>query len=345
MKTAKVKILYYTTYDSGVGADRWITAGYKDAFIELGHEFSTTESEKRDLNKKLAEFSPDIFIFPVQEIDKRREAIPAIKTLRARGGKTFVFIDTDFRVHADCIRQLEAENLASFYYGYYAEELMKDFQDETGRQYYQIPLAANGKINFPASPDKKYEADITFIGSRLPDKEYMFKRLVFPLAKKYRLKIYGPNWTLKDKFLRLLSGAGRASGIFGLADWANEKRITISPEEERKAYSSSKICINIHEYYPSGFSKNFSNEREFKIPACGGFQISDYVTGIEKFFVPGREIIVPKTDSEWFGAIDHYMHNEEERKNIQENGTRRALKEHTYLHRAKEFIRLAGLAA
>jgi len=339
-----VKILYYTTYDGGVGADRWITAGYKDAFTELGHEFSTTESEKHDLNKKLAGFYPDIFIFPVQEIDKRKKVIPEIKTLRERGGKTFVFVDTDFRVHMDCIRQLESENLASFYYGYYAEELMRDFQNETGRQYYQILLAANSKIHFPVSPDKKYEADITFIGSRLPDKERMFKRLLFPLAKKYHLKIYGPNWTLEDKVLRILSGTGRMSGMFALADWANEKRITISPEDERKVYSSSKICINIHEYNPDGSSKNFSNEREFKIPACGGFQISDYVTGIEKLFVPGKEIIVPKTDAEWFKAIDYYIHNDKERKEIRENGTKRALGEHTYLHRAKEIMRLAGLA-
>ncbi len=339
-----MKILYYTTYDNGVGADRWIAGGYRDAFTELGHEFSTTDSEKYGLNKKISEFSPDVFIFPIQEIDKRREAIPEIKALLARGGKTFVFVDPDFRIHMDCIRQLESENPASFYYGYYAEELMEDFQRETGRQYYQIPLAANGKIHFPTEPDKKYEADITFIGSRLPDKERVFERLLLPLAKKYSLKIYGPNWTLGDKVLRMLSGAGRMSGMFGLADWANEKRITVNPEDERKVYSSSKICINIHEYNPDGSSKNFSNEREFKIPACGGFQISDYVTGIEKFFVPGREIVIPKTDSEWFDAIDYYIHNEEKRKEIRENGTKRALGEHTYLHRAKEIIRLANLA-
>jgi len=339
-----VKILYYTTYDGGVGADRWITTGYKNAFAELGHEFYTTESERCDLNKKIAEILPDIFIFPIQEIAVKENVIPAIKDLRVRGAKTFVFVDTSFRDYMDCIRTLESHNLVNFYYGYYAEELMKDFQNETGRQYYQIPLAANSKIHFPVSPDKDYESDIVFIGGRLPDKEIIFKKLLFPLAKKYNLKIYGPNWTLEDKVLRMLSGAGRMSGMFSLADWANEKRITISPEDERKVYSSSKICINIHEYNPDGSSKNFSNEREFKIPACGGFQISDYVTGIEKLFVPGKEIVVPETDSEWFDAIDYYIHNEEKRKEIQENGTKRALGEHTYLHRAKEIMRLAGLA-
>ena len=34
-----MKILHQINFTSGLGADRWIVTGYKDAFEELGHEF------------------------------------------------------------------------------------------------------------------------------------------------------------------------------------------------------------------------------------------------------------------------------------------------------------------
>ncbi len=338
------KILFYTTYDNGLGADRWIIQGYRDAFSDLGHEFLTTESERQPLEQKLRAARPDVFVAPVGDLAARgNNFLDVLRETRAAGTKNFFFVDTYFRDNLDFIKQLERDRLVHIYFGYYAPEIMPSFEEITGRKYHQIPLAANGKLHFPVPPDPAHEADISFIGNRLPTKEKAFGQLLFPLFRKYRVKVYGPGWTAKDKALRLLSGIGRKSRFFGLADWANGKRITVSPEDERKVYSSSKICINIHEYFPSGQSKNFSNEREFKIPACGGFQITDKIVGIERFFAPGNEIVVAENPADWFPKIDFYMKNGAERRRIRENGARRALRDHTYLQRAKTILELSGV--
>lgn len=338
------RILYYTTYDRGLGADRWIVQGYKDAFLSLGHEFFTTESERYAINKRLKEVQPDIFIAPAGDLArKRRQVLEILGDPCVRGTKTFFFVDTYFNDYLGFIHELESRRLPDFYFGYYAAEIMLGFEKVVGRPYNIIPLAANHKLHFPVKPDPRYGTDISFIGNRLPTKEAVFKKLLFPLLKKYRVRIYGPGWTIKDKALRAISGLGRKSRIFGLADWANRKRITVSPEDERKVYSSSKICLNIHEYYHDGRCKNFSNEREFKIPACGGFQISDSVIGIERFFIPGEEIVIAENAEDWFRKIDFYMRNSEARKQVQESGTRRALRDHTYTHRARMILKLCGI--
>jgi spore maturation protein CgeB len=125
-----------------------------------------------------------------------------------------------------------------------------------------------------------------------------------------------------------------------LISFINKQRLVFSSDDERKLYASAKICINIHEYYDSGKIKGFPNEREFKIPASGGFQISDYISGMERYFDIGREIIIAKNPQEWFSKIDYYLNHPKERIDIQKRGTERTLKEHTYHNRVEQMIKL-----
>jgi len=338
------KILFYTTFDGGLGADRWIINGYRSAFIQLGHQFFTSESEKYPLQHILKSVRPDIFVAPVSDMAKHYSyCLDLISSSHIEGKKNLFFVDTYFKQDLAFIKQLEKYCLTDFYFGYYASELMTDFEEAVGRKYHQIPLAADSSLHYPVEPDRNYIADISFIGNRLPTKEAVFTKLLLPLCKNFLVKIYGPGWTKRDQFLRLVSGVSRKGHFFKVAEWVNKKRLSVLPEEERKVYSSSKICLNIHEYYSDGQSKNFSNEREFKIPACGGFQISDAVIGIEKFFKPDKEIVIAKNYDDWFKKIEYYIRNDHERKRIQKNGTRRALQDHTYLHRAKMIMNLCQL--
>jgi len=61
---------------------------------------------------------------------------------------------------------------------------------------------------------------------------------------------------------------------------------------------------------------------------------------MERYFEIGKEIVAVKTSEEWFKAIDFYLKNEKERKEIQRRGTDRVLKEHTYHNRVKQLIDL-----
>lgn len=116
--------------------------------------------------------------------------------------------------------------------------------------------------------------------------------------------------------------------------------MTITQDDERKLYSSVKVCINLHESYKDKTTRGFTNDREFKVPASGGFQISDYIPHLKMFFEPDKEIVLAKTPEEWFSKIEYYIKNEKERRKIQEAGTARVFAEHTYRHRVRRIMEM-----
>src|SRR5207248_8747832 len=62
----------------------------------------------------------------------------------------------------------------------------------------------------------------------------------------------------------------------------------------RLYYSSAKICLNFHEREPDGSQPHYIvNQRTFKIPACGGFQMCDEVPAIRKYFSDSEIVLLP----------------------------------------------------
>ena len=76
------------------------------------------------------------------------------------------------------------------------------------------------------------------------------------------------------------------------------------------------------------------------MPACGGFQLSANVVGLERFFAPDREIVIAGSVDDWFRHVDYYMTHEAERKGIQDAGTARALADHTYHNRVAQVLQI-----
>jgi spore maturation protein CgeB len=165
------------------------------------------------------------------------------------------------------------------------------------------------------------------------------------LRKKYNVKLYGPGWTAKDDFLRTTAYAARKIGLTGLNDRLSKLRITVPPQEENQLYSSAKICINLHEAR-TGAGKNrvILNERTFKIPACGGFEICDFVTpeDVLRRYFKEDEMVYAKDAEDWFRKIDHYMNHDDERERIRKKGSERALRDHLYTNRVRVILKKLG---
>lgn len=332
-----MNILLHLNNPLGLGADRWVVTGYHDAFESAGHTVQIF-TEKTNLEQQLASFRPDVFITNIDVFRIDPGAGKHLLEARKKGLKVFFNVGEDFRDYAEKLKKLKHDGLVDVFYTTYVPEVMDGFEETIGVPAVLIPLAANSRIHFPVPPDSRYAADLSFIGARLKTKEHLFRKVLLPLQKRYHVAIYGPGWTMKDKFLRAMSGIGRKTKFFGLADWANRNRLSVPLETERVIYSSSKICLNIHEYYPTGLCKNLSNEREFKIPACGGFQISDAVLGFERFFVPDKEIVIGKDASDLTQKIEYYLSHDTERETIRRAGIERAAQSHTYDARVSQVM-------
>jgi hypothetical protein len=342
----KLKILYHIPSPETIYAFRTIYYGYKNAFEDLGHKFVTLTS-KDNLKEVLEKERPDIFITSSHNYYLKFLDLKLIKRYREKGMIMFTKIDY---WHSPIKRINEAKSLKDekkkvemikngllgdifFYQTEQDDQRMTGFEKATGKRFETILLAADKKL-MHYEHDPKFESDISYIGTNIPEKRAFFKELLFPLSTKYNLKIYGQDWTLKDIILGWIQRFGQYYNIDFLKKIQKPK---LKLEDERKIYSSSKICVNIHDIHQVRYGD--INERLFKILACKGFQITNYVPTIKRYF-SSSEIICAKNKKEWFSKIDYYMNHPEKRRQIAERGYRKVMKYHTYHNRAKQVIEL-----
>jgi spore maturation protein CgeB len=331
-----MRVLYHILYPEGMGDDRFIYEGYKFAFESAGHTVRPL-TERDRFSDVVRDFSPDLFITRQAVVQDRfvgnaREFLSDIAQFKHGGGR--VLFEIGYEMSDDVVNAIKSTDLATAYFihGAYPEP---PFRELTGKDFANIPLAASRQYHFPVLPVKKFECDIVYIGANLPRKREAFKRRLLPLMKKYDVRVYGGDWDPGDRYifhpLAVLERRLRLGSFF------SRKRLhrQIRPNDENKVYASAKISLNFHEDNPV----RLANGRTFKIPACGGFEICDWEPVVRKYFAED-EVIMPKSDQEWFSAIEYYLTHPEERKKIKEKATANALANHMYDNRAKALLSL-----
>lgn len=344
-----MKILYQIPHLNSIYAARTIYQGYLHAFEDLGHQFLplTAAGNQSEL---LAKFRPDILITSLGRYHLKYLNSDLIRSYKKAGLKVFVWLPfwksplSKTRVNEVLgvennrkLRTVIESGLGDVFFNQCEREdsRMAGFEEATGYRHYTIPLAADKTLHFPEYSER-FKADISYIGTYLPEKRNFFKEQVFPLKRRYDLKLYGQDWTLKD---RLAGGCQKIGQYFNLPLLNSLQKPKLKLEDERKIYSSSLVSLNVHENYQREFGGD-CNERTFKIPACGGFEITDEVACIRKYFKEGEEIIIAKDKNDWFDKIDFYLRNPDERLKIIKAGRRRALRDHTYHNRVEEFLKI-----
>ena len=336
-----LRVLFTIPFPYGLGADRWVYWGYKRAFEAEGHEFYIY-TEKDNFKELVERIKPNILFIDGEVLNLLDLPLGTFASLKEKRIKvicqTNIGLDREDNDKIENIRN--RTRYVDILFTNCAPEMAQKLEDIYGRKVISLPHAADSEVYYPEKPHSQFAFDIAFVGSAYTQKGPQFQTLLIPLVKKYRVGLYGPGWTIKDKMAHFWGGIARKAGFQGLAALINKQRITISQDDERKLYASAKICVNLHEYYKDGYSKNFPIEREFKIPASGGFQISDYCKGMENYFDLKKEIAIAANPAEWFGKIDYYLRHEKERKEIQEAGTKKIMNNHTYRHRVKQIIEL-----
>lgn len=343
-----MNVVYHIPSLDTIYAGRTIYAGYKHAFEDLGHNFYTltaSDNQKEFFDK----FHPDMLITSLNAYNLKYLDIENIGKWKKKGMK--VFVNTPFwRSPLSQLRINEAQSLSgnkeyidlirsgAFGDVYYnvceaGDDRMEGFEEVTTYRHHTILLAADKDLHFPEYSEK-FKADISYIGTYLPEKREFIKQQVFPLRDRYDVKLYGQDWTLHDRMMGFSQKVGQ---YFNLPYLRSFQKPKLELEDERRIYASSLVSINIHEGYQRRFGGD-CNERTFKIPACGGFEITDDVTCISKYFEEGKEIVIAKDKDDWFQKIEYYIKNPEKRLPIIEAGKKRVLADHTYHNRVEQMI-------
>ena len=343
-----MKVLYQYPSAATIYAGRTIYYGYKNAFIDLGHEFFTLTADD-DSRQVFERFQPDIFITSLSSYYLKFLDIDAVRARKQVGMRVFVNTPlwnsplSNLRINETPSLSSNKEHIRLIRSGigdvYYnvceqGSVLMEGFEETTGYKHQTLPLAAD-KISLKPKFDECFHADVSFIGTYLPEKRHFFDENVIPLGKRYNLKLYGQDWTLGD---RMLGWVQRGGQYFNMPILSSIRKPKLKLEDEAKIYASSTISINVHEDFQKRFGTD-CNERTFKIPFSGGFEITDDVACIRKYFKEDKEIVIAKNQDDWFDKIGFFMRNPEKRTPIIEAGKKRVLAEHTYHHRVSEMLR------
>jgi spore maturation protein CgeB len=109
-----------------------------------------------------------------------------------------------------------------------------------------------------------------------------------------------------------------------------------------RAISAARINLNItrrpHATVPAS-----STCRPFELAACGAAIVSNPYEGIERWFEPGRELVVVHDADEAVSAYRDLLADPGQAEELGRRARERVLDEHTYLRRAERLLELLGL--
>ncbi|MFA6433317.1 MAG: glycosyltransferase [Elusimicrobiales bacterium] len=169
---------------------------------------------------------------------------------------------------------------------------------------------------------------------------------------RYEVSFVGAYNQVRGWFIKTLAGLGVKVECFGRG-WPNGKA---SFEEMSQIFRESRINLNLSNSvsrdlrFALGSFMNLARflrspktaeqikARNFEIPLAGGFQLTNYVPGLERYLKIGEEVSVYTTPEDCAGLIRYYLDNEKERFSIASSGCSRAVNEHTYFKRFQEIF-------
>jgi len=209
----------------------------------------------------------------------------------------------------------------SFYnsidYFFATDKLMTDwFNQNTKVKGHYIPAGVYDKECFIDKSGDEAANEVIFVGSKGYHAEWEYRpKLIDTLSSIYN-----------SKFTHI-GGDGQTGTIRG--------------ERLNRVYGSSKVavgdtlCIGFN--YPYYFS-----DRLFESTGRGGFTIFPYIKGIENCFEIDKEIVTYTYNdfNELKDKIDYYLVHDEEREAIRLAGNERTKKDHTYISRWSDIIKI-----
>jgi spore maturation protein CgeB len=168
--------------------------------------------------------------------------------------------------------------------------------------------------------DRAPQHDLGYLGTYSEDRQPILDRLMLEAARRFpegRFLVAGPQYP--DTLV-----------------WPpNVSRVThLSPEHHRHFYNTLRYTLNItrRDMVAAGYSPSV---RLFEAAACGTPIISDTWKGLDRFFMPGAEILLSRNANQTIAYLRDIP--EAGRRDIGLRARARVLGAHTAAHRAVEF--------
>jgi spore maturation protein CgeB len=174
---------------------------------------------------------------------------------------------------------------------------------------------------------KRYQSDMSYMGTYAPDRQPKIEELFCEPARRlphHKFLLAGPQYPARLRWPE------------------NVRRIRhLNPRWHARFYSSSRLTLNVtrRAMAQAGYSPSV---RVFEAAACAATMVSDNWPGLDSFFAPGREILVPARPEDVVAYLSQA--DEAELRRIGRAAQERVLAEHTAARRAQQFEDYVGRA-
>lgn len=240
-------------------------------------------------------------------------------------GKAVIFWDVDAPATLDRVKYNDADyfkELISQYdliltYGG-GDPVVNTYKSFGAKACFPIYNALDPSTHHPVVKEARFEADLAFLGNRLPDRE---KRV-------------------EEFFLNVAAQMPGQSFILGGNGWQDKAMAAniayighVFTKHHNALNCSPKAVLNISR--ESMASYGFSPAtRVFEAAGAGACIITDYWEGIDFFFEPEKEILVAKSGEEVKRLLSSLSYDKAAL--IGQAALKKVLAKHTYTHRAAE---------
>ena len=249
--------------------------------------------------------------------------------------KTFYDIDTPITVRNLTLTgrtdYLHREHLPELdiYFSFTGGPMLEHLQQRLG-----APLAV--PLYCSVDPEKyrelprnaEFECDLSYMGTYAPDRQPKIDELLCEPARRLparKFMVAGPQYP-------------------ETLDWPpNVQRIIhLNPRHHPEFYCSSRMTLNVtrRDMVMAGYSPSV---RLFEAAACAAVMVSDNWPGLDTFFVPGKEILLPTGSAD----VERYItgYDESDLRKIGRAARERVLTSHASDVRAREFERSVEIAS
>ena len=255
------------------------------------------------------------------------DGIRAIDELLESGAAVKAFYDIDTPITIAALRQgkteyLDANQVDGFdvYFSFTGGPMLREIESRFGARA-AVPLycSFDPREYRRFQVNKRFACDLSYMGTYAPDRQAKLQELLVRPAEQLpetKFIVAGPQYPKEIRWPK------------------NVRRIVhLNPRWHARFYSSARLTLNVtrREMVIAGYSPSV---RLFEAAACGATIISDSWPGLDSFFIPGRQILLPTDSSD----VVHYLAlSDSELRRIGEAAQQRVLAEHTSEVRATQF--------
>lgn len=187
------------------------------------------------------------------------------------------------------------------------------------------------------TPEKALKKALEYYGITCSKEEfteilYRERWVICSLPHYYRNKII--ELLLKEGItLHVFGDTWKSSPMWGHPGLIHHEAVT--GEDALEVYARSKLSLNIMSWHKDGFTERIANSMLQKAVV-----VTDRTTYLEENFVDGKDLLLFDLGhpEELPGRIKELLANEEKRKQMAENGCRKARSGHTWRQRAEKIL-------